>query len=179
MPASEVAIVDENGLAKLVEELAGQILSRKNPRASLRLIGIRARGVPLAQRLAAVLRRDLEEDIPVGAVDITLYRDDLANRGSWPVLRGTEIPFDVEGHEVVLVDDVISTGRTARAALNVVCDLGRPLVARLAVVVDRGGRELPIQPDYVSRTMTVAPSSKVLVRIRPIDEVEGIVSVGD
>ena len=158
MPASEVALVDENGLVD-ADRGAGRPdrIPARIRGLPLRLIGIRARGVPLAHRLAAVLRRELEEDVPVGAVDITLYRDDLANRGSWPVLRGTEIPFDVEGYEVVLVDDVISTGRTARAALNAVCDLGRPLVARLAVVVDRGGRELPIQPDYVSRTLTVEP----------------------
>ena len=109
----------------------------------LYLVGVRSRGVPLAQRLAQELRRLLGQDVDVGAVDITLYRDDLGQGERWPVLRGTEIPFDVDGAEVVLVDDVLFTGRTVRAALNAICDLGRPACVRLAVLVDRGHREIP------------------------------------
>ncbi len=177
MPDSVVPLVNESGLSNLIEQLADQIMVDRQPGVSLRLVGIRSRGVPLAHRLAAILMRRLEQDVPVGAVDITLYRDDLEHRGSWPVLRGTDISFDVEGQEVVLVDDVISTGRTARAALNAVCDLGRPVVVRLAVLIDRGGRELPIQPDYLCRSLDVDPDRKVLLRIRPIDDNEGIVTV--
>jgi pyrimidine operon attenuation protein/uracil phosphoribosyltransferase len=93
------------------------------------------------------------EDVPVGAVDITLYRDDLGQANRWPVLRGTEIPFVVDGAEIILVDDVLFTGRTVRAALNAICDLGRPSRVRLAALIDRGHRELPVQPDVVGRTV--------------------------
>ncbi len=107
------------------------------------LVGIRSRGVPLAQRLSRELGRLFGKPVDVGAVDITLYRDDLGQADHWPVLRGTEIPFNIDGAEVVLVDDVLFTGRTVRAALNAICDLGRPARVRLAVLVDRGHRELP------------------------------------
>ena len=105
--------------------------------------------MPLAERLAREMRVLLDQDIEVGAVDITLYRDDLGQGERWPVLRGTEIAFDLDGAEVVLVDDVLFTGRTVRAALNAICDLGRPACIRLAALVDRGHREIPIQPDVV------------------------------
>jgi pyrimidine operon attenuation protein/uracil phosphoribosyltransferase len=112
---------------------------------------------------------------PVGAVDITLYRDDLDLGERWPVLRGTEIPFDVEGAEIVLVDDVLFTGRTVRAAINALCDLGRPACVRLAVLVDRGHRELPIQPDVAGLTIPTERNERVLVRATPIDPLDEIV----
>ena len=115
---------------------------------------------------------------PVGAVDITLYRDDLGQADRWPVLRGTEIPFDVDGAEIVLVDDVLFTGRTVRAALNAVCDLGRPARVRLAVLVDRGHRELPIQPDVVGLAVATDRDDHVRVRLQPVDPVDEIVRIG-
>src|SRR5262249_40817461 len=109
--------------------------------------------------------------------DITLYRDDLGQADKWPVLRGTEIPFDVDGAEVVLVDDVLFTGRTVRAALNAVCDLGRPACVRLAALVDRGHRELPIQADGVGLTVEPAQGGHVRVGLHPVDSVEEIVQL--
>ena len=141
----------------------------------VRLIGVRSQGVPLAERLAAEAVSLGLEPPAVGAVDITLYRDDLDDSPRWPVLRGTEIPFDVNGADIVLVDDVIYTGRTIRAAINAVCDLGRPSRVRLAVLVDRGWRELPIQPDVVGLTLKTHRSDRVEVRLRPRDAVEEIV----
>ena len=113
----------------------------------------------------------------MGAVDITLYRDDLGGGRRWPVLRGTEIAFPVDGAEIVLVDDVLFTGRTVRAALNAICDLGRPGRIRLAVLVDRGHRELPIQPDFVGLHLATHRGDRVRVRLHPLDPVEGIVRV--
>lgn len=173
MTARESPLLDAGGLAHLIESLARQIAEGRRTDAPLRLVGIRTRGVPIAQRLA----ERLGPDVLVGAVDITLYRDDLDRRRSWPVLKGTEIAFPVDGAEVVLVDDVLSSGRTARAAMNAVCDLGRPAVVRLAVVADRGGRELPIRPDYVGRTFepdAFHPSDKLVVHLAPVDAQDGL-----
>ncbi len=170
MAATETRLRDASGLALLVEDLARQIAQGRDPAVPLRLVGVRTRGVPIAERLAQALKlRFGVEDCPVGAVDITLYRDDLGRGDRWPVLRGTEVPFGVEGAEVVLVDDVLFTGRTVRAALNSICDLGRPARVRLAVLVDRGGRELPICADYVGLEVTTGPTDRVQVKIAPID----------
>jgi pyrimidine operon attenuation protein/uracil phosphoribosyltransferase len=117
------------------------------------------------------------EEVLVGAVDITLYRDDLGQGDRWPVLRGTHIPFPVDGVEVVLVDDVLFTGRTVRAALNAICDLGRPACVRLAVLVDRGHRELPVQPDVVGLHVPTQRAEHVRVRVTPVDPVDEIVRV--
>jgi pyrimidine operon attenuation protein/uracil phosphoribosyltransferase len=141
------------------------------------LIGVRTRGVPLAHRLAQELTLFAPRELVVGAVDITLYRDDLGQGRSWPVLRGTEIPFGVDGAEIVLVDDVLFTGRTVRAALNAICDLGRPKRIRLAVLVDRGHRELPIQPDVVGMHLRTDRRDRVRVRLLPVDLAEEIVRI--
>jgi pyrimidine operon attenuation protein/uracil phosphoribosyltransferase len=119
----------------------------------------------------------LGQHVDVGAVDITLYRDDLAQAGHWPVLKGTEIPFNIDGAEVVLVDDVLFTGRTVRAALNAICDLGRPARVRLAVLVDRGHRELPIQADAVGLVVPTERGDHVRVRLQPVDSVNEIVRI--
>ena len=137
----------------------------------------RSRGYPIALRLAEALRTIVGVDVPVGAVDITLYRDDLDQASRWPVLRGTEIPFDVEGADIVLVDDVLYSGRTVRAALNAVCDLGRPARVRLAVLVDRGHREVPIQPDVVGLTVTTKRDDRVRVRMTPSDPLDEVVLI--
>jgi pyrimidine operon attenuation protein/uracil phosphoribosyltransferase len=175
MGSSEAWLRDAQGLESLLGAMAEQIARRRRRGLPLCFVGIRQRGVPIARRLAARLARAESGEIPVGAVDITLYRDDLQHRRSWPVLEGTDIPFSIEGAEVILVDDVIQTGRTARAALNAVCDLGRPGAVRLAAVVDRGGRELPLQPDVVGLEVEAGPLQRVSVRIAPDDPVEGIV----
>src|SRR3954463_12878329 len=168
MTERESRLCDADRLADLLGAMARQIAEGRRAGVPLRLIGVRSRGVPIAQRLAGLLRRSLGGDVPVGALDITLYRDDLGQGQRWPVLRGTEVPFDVEGAEIVLVDDVLFTGRTVRAALNAVCDLGRPACVRLAVLVDRGHRELPIQPDVLGLSVPTDRSDHVRVRVEPI-----------
>lgn len=175
MQATETWLCDEAGLNTLLDAMAEDLARNSRPDRPLRLIGVRTRGVPIARRLAQRLKVALKTEVPVGAVDITLYRDDLDNRVSWPVLRGTEIPFPVDNADVVLVDDVLYTGRTIRAALNAICDLGRPGRVRLAVVADRGGRELPFRADAVGLTIEARPDERVLVRLRPGDPVEGVV----
>jgi len=179
MTQSEVRLRDAAGLESLLASLASQIAEGRRTATPLRLVGIRTRGVPIARRLADHLQRLRDEPIPVGAVDITLYRDDLNQADRWPVLHGTEIPFGVDGVELVLVDDVLFTGRTVRAALNAICDLGRPAAIRLAVLVDRGHREIPIQPDCVGMSLETERQERVLVRVHPVDPVEEIVRISD
>jgi pyrimidine operon attenuation protein/uracil phosphoribosyltransferase len=173
----ETRLCDADGMAGLLEEMAERIAQGRCEGAPLRLVGVRTRGVPIARRLAELLETILGEDVLVGAVDITLYRDDLGRGDHWPVLRGTDIPFAVDGVEVVLVDDVIFTGRTVRAALNAICDLGRPACIRLAVLIDRGHREFPIQPDVVGLHVATEQSERVRVRVFPIDPADEVVRV--
>jgi pyrimidine operon attenuation protein/uracil phosphoribosyltransferase len=177
MTEPETRLCDADGMERLLDELAGRIAEQRCAGAPMRLVGVRTRGVPLAHRLAEKLGPRLGEEILVGAVDITLYRDDLGQAERWPVLRGTEIAFNVDGAEIVLVDDVLFTGRTVRAALNTICDLGRPACIRLAVLVDRGHRELPIQPDFVGLDVPTAREERVRVRIGPVDPVDEIVRI--
>jgi pyrimidine operon attenuation protein / uracil phosphoribosyltransferase len=163
-----------NGLISSMARKLAESVGRKKP---LYLVGIRSRGVPLAERLARELRVLLDQEVEVGAVDITLYRDDLGQGERWPVLRGTEIPFALDGAQVVLVDDVLFTGRTVRAALNAICDLGRPACIRLAALVDRGHREIPIHPDVVGLSIKTDREDHVRVRLMPVDPVEEIVKI--
>ncbi|MFO0951870.1 MAG: bifunctional pyr operon transcriptional regulator/uracil phosphoribosyltransferase PyrR [Isosphaeraceae bacterium] len=174
MDASEERLVDAAGLDRLVEETARGIADGGRRPGPLLLGGIRSRGYPIALRVVRALGPLVGTEVSVGAVDITLYRDDLDHGRRWPVLHGTEIPFDMDGADVVLIDDVMYTGRTARA-LNAVCDLGRPSRVRLAVLVDRGHRELPIQPDVVGMVMPTGPDERVQVRIRPTDPFDEVI----
>lgn len=177
MALGETRLRDASGVSALIADLANQIHLGRKPGVPLALIGIRSRGVPIAERLAAEIQKATDQLIPVGAIDITLYRDDLGRSIHWPVLKGTDIPFDVDGTEIVLVDDVLFTGRTVRAAIDCVCDLGRPSSIRLAVLVDRGGRELPIQADYAGMTAEIAEGERVKVCLNPIDEADEVVLV--
>jgi pyrimidine operon attenuation protein/uracil phosphoribosyltransferase len=179
MAQRESRVCDASGLASLLEAMAQKVVDGRQSGVPLRLVGIRNRGVPIAERLATLLQPLLGTDVPVGAVDITLYRDDLGQSSRWPVLRGTEIPFNVENAEILLVDDVLFTGRTVRAALNAICDLGRPARVRLATLVDRGHREFPIQPDVVGLHVPTERNERVHVRVLPIDPVDEIVRVGE
>lgn len=174
---SVISLVSEQELEYLINDLARGIAIDHEPASRLALVGVRTHGVPLAQRLAQRLRDDHGIVPLVGAVDVTLYRDDLDQTGRWPILRGTEIPFVVEGAEIVLVDDVLFTGRTIRAALNALCDLGRPARVRLLVLVDRGGRELPIQADLVGIVREIEPRERIEVHLRPIDSIDEVVLV--
>jgi len=171
--STPVLTSDQIGAA--VDELAAAICKVRQPDCPLAVVGIRTRGATLARRLGEKLTARLGGEVPVGELDITLYRDDLSQIGPTPVLKGTDIPFDLEGTEVILVDDVLFTGRTIRAALDAMRDLGRPRFIRLAVLVDRGNRELPIQPDFVTKRLQTEPQQDVRVRLAEVDGVDEVV----
>ena len=154
-------VLDAKQVGELVERLSDDIARRNRKARKLALVGVKRRGVPLAERIASRLRKKGWEDLPVGAVDITLYRDDLKLVAETPIVRGSELGFDINGRTLVLVDDVVFTGRTVRAALSVLLDFGRPNGIQLAVLVDRGNRELPIAPDFAGETMETGPKDLV------------------
>jgi len=159
---------------RTLQRLAHQIVEKSGGTRSLALIGIRRRGVPLAQLIARAMRGIDGVDVPVGTLDITLYRDDLSMRGT-PVIRGTDIPFSIKDKTVILVDDVLFTGRTIRAALDAIIDLGRPTAIQLACLIDRGHRELPIRPDYVGKNLPTSRRESVAVRLREHDGEDRVV----
>ena len=173
-------VMDADRIARSLLRIAHEIVERNRGVADLALIGIRARGVPMAARLAAHLHELAGVDVPTGALDITLYRDDLMRTavGPQPVIRRTEVPFSIDDKLILLVDDVLYTGRTIRAALDALIDFGRPRAIQLVVLVDRGHRELPIRADYVGRNIPTSRQQSVQVRLTEIDgtdevEVEG------
>lgn len=175
MQKPKAHILNEEGLGRALTRIAHEILERNQGTAGLALVGIRRRGVPLAQRLAERIERIEGVRVPVGSLDITLYRDDLTTLAEQPVVGATEIPFDLNGRHVVLVDDVLFTGRTVRAALDALVDLGRPASIQLAVLIDRGHRELPIRADYVGKNVPTAKRERVEVHLREYDEApEGV-----
>jgi pyrimidine operon attenuation protein/uracil phosphoribosyltransferase len=143
----------------------------------LALVGVLTRGVPLARRISENVRLFEGLNVPVGSLDITLHRDDLA--GEEPKVRGSHVPFEVAGRTVVLVDDVLFTGRTARAAMDALLELGRPAAIRLAILVDRGHRELPIRADYVGKNVPTARDERVLVNLTETDGEDGVIVVHD
>ncbi len=162
-------VLDEGALDRALIRIAHEILEKNGGTSDLAFVGLRTRGVTLAQRLAERVAAIEGVKPPVGALDITLYRDDLGLKAEQPVVRGTEIPFDVSGKAVVLVDDVLFTGRTIRAALDAIMDLGRPRAIQLAILVDRGHRELPIRPDYVGKNLPTSRRETVAVRLKEHD----------
>jgi pyrimidine operon attenuation protein/uracil phosphoribosyltransferase len=173
-------VMDADRVSRSLTRIAHEILERNRPIGDLALVGIRARGVPIANRLAADLRTLAGVDLPVGALDITLYRDDLMGHtaGAQPAIRRTDIPFSLDDRVILLVDDVLYTGRTIRAALDALVDFGRPRAIQLVALVDRGHRELPIRADYVGRNIPTSRQQTVHVRLAEIDgrdevEVEG------
>jgi len=162
-------LLDEDRLARTLRRLAQEIAERQAAGARLALVGIETRGVPLARRLAGLLGEAGFKRLPVGSLDIALYRDDLTHAAAQPTLRGTNIPFSIDGSTVVLCDDVLYTGRTVRAALDELVDFGRPARIELAVLVDRGHRELPIRADYAGETITTARAEVVQVLLKEQD----------
>jgi pyrimidine operon attenuation protein/uracil phosphoribosyltransferase len=164
-------VMDADRVSRSLVRIAHEILERNRGVESLALVGIRARGVPLAARLAAHLKDIAGVDVPIGSLDITLYRDDLMRMpvGPQPLVRRTEIPFSIDGRRILLVDDVLYTGRTIRAALDALIDFGRPSAIQLVVLVDRGHRELPIRADYVGRNIPTSRPQSVQVRLVEID----------
>jgi pyrimidine operon attenuation protein/uracil phosphoribosyltransferase len=164
-------------IGRTLNRLAHEIVEKSGGTKDLALIGVRRRGVPLAQRLSAIIRASARVDVPVGTLDITLYRDDLSTIGSQPVVHSTEIAFGVDDRDLVLVDDVLYTGRTIRAAMNGLFDLGRPRRVRLCVLIDRGHRELPIEATFIGRTVETSDTEIVEVRLNEIDKEERVMLV--
>jgi pyrimidine operon attenuation protein/uracil phosphoribosyltransferase len=164
-------VMDADRMARALTRISHEILERNRGTGELALVGIRTRGVPLARRIAHALRDINHEDVPTGALDITLYRDDLMRQpvGPQPVVRRTEIPFSIDDRRILLVDDVLYTGRTIRAALDALIDFGRPRAIQLIVLVDRGHRELPIKADYVGKNLPTSIKQSVQVRLQEID----------
>ncbi len=167
--SKNVQILDDKGIGRAITRIAHEILEKNKGAKNIVLVGIKTRGVPLAHRLAEKINQIEEIEVPVGILDITLYRDDLSEIDKDPVLHGSEIPVNIEGKIVVLVDDVLYTGRTVRAALDALIDIGRPKVIQLAVLVDRGHRELPIRADYVGKNVPTSISEIVRVKFQETD----------
>ena len=170
----KTSIMDADGIRRAWIRIAHEITEKTRGVENVALVGIRTRGVPLAARIAEEIQKIENVEVPVGSLDITLYRDDLTTMGYNPVIHGTEIDFDVTGKHIVLVDDVLYTGRTARAAIDAIFALGRPAMIQLAVLVDRGHRELPIRPDYVGKNLPTSRQELVEVRLPEFDGETGV-----
>lgn len=171
---SERILVDEQTMNRMLMRLSHEIIEKNEGAEELYLVGIRRRGVPLAERIKANIESISDVTVTLGALDITLYRDDLKELFPMPQVHGTNIPFDVTGKIIVLVDDVLYTGRTARAAMDALIELGRPAAIRLCVAVDRGHRELPIAANYVGKNVPTSRSEFVSVRVSEIDGINEI-----
>lgn len=167
-------LLDGAEIRRALTRVAHEVLERNKGAAAVVLVGIAARGDDLARRLAAEIRRIEGADVPVGVLDITFYRDDIGLRAEAPEVHETRIPFDVSGKTVVLVDDVLYTGRTIRAAMDALMDLGRPLAIQLAVLVDRGHRELPIRADYVGKNVPTRADDLVRVLVTETDGTDAV-----
>jgi len=172
--ARERRICDADGVAEAIRQLAASIRSRASEGESLAVVGIRRRGDVIAQRLLPELRSQGAADVLSGTLDITFYRDDLHRISPHPVVKGTEVEFDVTGKRVILVDDVLYTGRTVRAALDLLFDLGRPACVELAVIAERPGRELPISADHVIHRLDAHAGEAVEVQVTEIDGADGV-----
>lgn len=168
-------LIDGQGFDRTLTRLAHEILERNKGSETIAIVGIRTRGEFLARRLANKIKDIEHKELQIGFLDITLYRDDLRGKLGQPVLQGTEISFDVTGKNVILIDDVLYTGRTVRAALDELIDLGRPATIQLAVFVDRGHRELPIKADFVGKNIPTSPGEEVRVLMNEIDGEDAVI----
>ncbi len=176
--AKVVTVMDADAMRRAITRIAHEVLEHNKGTEGLALIGIRSRGVHIADRIAAAVQAIEGVDVPRGIVDITLYRDDLSRGDQTPQVRGTEILFGVEGQKIVLIDDVLYTGRTIRAAMDALMDFGRPENIQLAVMIDRGHRELPIRADYVGKNLPTSRHQQVQVRIVEMDGVDDVILEG-
>jgi pyrimidine operon attenuation protein / uracil phosphoribosyltransferase len=167
-------LMDDQEVTRALTRIAHEIVERSKGTDGLALVGIHTRGVPIAERLADLVERFEGVRPPTGKLDITLYRDDLTEIALQPVVRKTEVPFNVHGKKIVLCDDVLFTGRTARAALDALIDMGRPAVIQLAVLVDRGHRELPIRADYVGKNVPTSSSEIIKVKFTEVDDEDAV-----
>jgi len=174
-------VMDADRMSRALTRIAHEILERNRGLDEIALVGIRTRGVPLARRLARSLKEINGDAVETGALDITLYRDDLMRHpvGPQPVVRSTEIPFSIDNRKILLVDDVLYTGRTIRSALDALIDFGRPRAIQLVVLIDRGHRELPIKADYVGKNVPTSMRQSVQVRLQEIDGADEVVIEGE
>jgi pyrimidine operon attenuation protein/uracil phosphoribosyltransferase len=170
-------VMDADRISRALTRIAHEIVERNRGVADIALVGVRSRGVPLARRIAQTLKDITGDEVSTGALDITLYRDDLMRHqvGPQPLVRSTDIAFSIDNRMIILVDDVLYTGRTTRAALDAVIDFGRPKAIQLVVLVDRGHRELPIKADYVGKNIPTAKRESVQVRLVEIDGADEVV----
>ncbi|MGQ0715149.1 MAG: bifunctional pyr operon transcriptional regulator/uracil phosphoribosyltransferase PyrR [Gemmatimonadaceae bacterium] len=177
MPPKNSVVLDARAVDRALKRMADEILELNNGTDDLIVVGIQRRGVQLASRIVDAMKEREGVDVPRGALDITLYRDDLQTVGPRPVVGPTDLPWNLEGKHVVIIDDVLYTGRTVRAALDELADFGRPARIALAVLVDRGGRELPIHADIVGKKIEVAPTDRVDVLVNELDGKDAVVVV--
>ena len=187
VPADATArlLLDGEAIAKALSRIAHEVIERTDELENVALVGIQSRGAPLASRLRRLVEERSGYALPVGALDITFHRDDVHVRdggrvpGRQPVVRSTSISFPIEGMIVILVDDVLYTGRTIRAAIDALLEFGRPARVQLAVLVDRGHRELPIRPDYVGKNLPTGRDERIQVELVEIDERDGVFLIGE
>ena len=173
MQAAATVVLDRDDMRRTLVRIAHEIVE-KNPDGLVAIVGIHRRGADLAERLQVLIGELFEAPVPLGSVDISFYRDDLGFRPSAPVVHATRLDFPVEGRTIVIVDDVLYTGRTVRAAIDEIFDFGRPARVQLAVLVDRGHRELPIRPDYVGKNIPTSQDQRVNVRVEEVDGVDDV-----
>ena len=181
--AAAQAVLDADAISKALSRIAHELIERSDDLERVALVGIQTRGVPMASRLRKLVAERSGVELALGALDITFHRDDVHVRdggrapGRQPVVRATSLPFSLEGVTVVLVDDVLYTGRTIRAAIDALLDFGRPARVQLAVLVDRGHRELPIRPDYVGKNLPTARDERIQVELVEVDEIDRVLLV--
>lgn len=168
-------ILDREGIERAIKRIAHEILERNKDAANIVIIGIRNRGEYIGHRVVDAIKSISGKKIPFGILDITLYRDDLTQVAEQPVLKETEVDFDITGKKVILVDDVLYTGRTIRCAMDELIDFGRPAVIQLAVLVDRGHRELPIRADYVGKNVPTSCNEVVEVKLKEVDKIDQVI----
>ena len=167
-------IMDENGMMRAITRISHEIIEKNRGVDDVVLIGIQRRGVPLAKMIANKIMDVESKRVEVGILDITLYRDDLSMLSEHPIINGTEINFSITGKKVILVDDVLFTGRTTRAAIDAIMDIGRPKMIQLAILIDRGHRELPIRPDYVGKNVPTSKTEVINVKLQNIDGINAV-----
>jgi len=175
MPSRQTTVLDARAMDRVLRRMADEIVEHNDGTDDLIIVGIQRRGVQLASRIVAFIADREKVDVPRGALDITLYRDDLQTVGPRPVVGPTDLPWAIDGKHVVIVDDVLYTGRTVRAALDELADFGRPKRIGLAVLIDRGGRELPIQPDVVGKTVEIGDGERIDVLVEELDGKDAVV----
>ncbi|MHC0037237.1 bifunctional pyr operon transcriptional regulator/uracil phosphoribosyltransferase PyrR [Pseudoneobacillus sp. C159] len=172
----KAVVLDEQAIRRALTRVAHEIIEKNKGIENCVLVGIKTRGIFIAKRLAERIEQIEEKTIPVGEVDITLYRDDLTKKtdNDEPLVKGSDIPFEIKNQKVILVDDVLYTGRTVRAAMDAIMDIARPAAIQLAVLVDRGHRELPIRADYVGKNIPTSSEEKIVVQLNEVDQLEQV-----